>query len=239
MTAAPTSGRSSPGPPARPGPTPAVAAFDFDGTITTRDTLVPFLARVAGAQQFVSANGRLAMATVRGRIALRDRDRVKEHMLEMLLAHRSEDELRSLGERYAQELLARGRLREDVVARVQDHVAAGHRTVIVSASLVYYLEPIARELSIEDVICVEPEVVDGELTGRLAKPNVRGSEKAVRLREWLGAPPDGPLDVRLHAYGNSSGDHELLAASDVAWWLGRPARLPSGARVFTPDAPLG
>lgn len=215
-----------------------VAAFDFDGTISRRDTLIPFLARAAGRSRFVAANARLGLSGLRGRLALRDRDLVKEQMLELLLAGRSEDELRSLGERYAQELLERDRLRSDVVTRVEEHVDAGHRTVIVSASLVYYLEPVARALSIDDVIGVEPEVVDGRLTGRLARPNVRAGQKPLRLREWLDAPATGPVGVRVHGYGNSSGDHELLAASDVAWWLGRPAKLPPGARVFTPGQAL-
>src|SRR4051794_30281254 len=53
-----------------------VAAFDFDGTLTTRDTVVPFLEEVAGRAGLVGAllrhPGPLLGATVR-----RDRDRFK------------------------------------------------------------------------------------------------------------------------------------------------------------------
>lgn len=216
-----------------------VAAFDFDGTISKRDTLVPFLATTAGVFRFVAACSRLGLAGTRRSTSPGDRDRMKEHMIELLLGGRPEEEMRDRGERYARDLLTGDRLRTEMLTRVREHRRAGHRTVIVSASLVHYLDPIARLLDIDDVIGVEPEVIDGRLTGRLVRPNVRAQQKAVRLREWLDAPAEGPLGVRLHSYGNSSGDHELLAMADEAWWLGRPTKVPAGARVFTPGAPLG
>ena len=41
--------------------TGSLAAFDFDGTITRRDTLVPFLARVAGPARFAGTCARLGL----------------------------------------------------------------------------------------------------------------------------------------------------------------------------------
>ena len=219
--------------------TGSLAAFDFDGTITRRDTLVPFLARVAGPARFAGTCARLGLLGARGSIPVRDRDRVKEHMIGLLLGGMAEHDLRTQGERYARDLLTGDRLRPEVVARIHEHHRAGHRSVLVSASLVYYLEPIARELSIDDVIGVEPEVAGGVLTGRLAHPNVRAEQKAIRLREWLGAPALGPIeDTTVHAYGNSSGDHELLALADRAWWLGRSSKCPDFARPFRPGTAL-
>jgi len=215
-----------------------VAAFDFDGTISRRDTLVPFLAKVAGPGRFASICARLGLSGASGKLDIRDRDEIKEAMIRLLFAGRSEDELRSRGELYARDLLSDA-LRPMVVDRLHRHRDLGHRTVVVSASLVYYLDPIAREFGIDGVIGVEPEVVDGVLTGALARPNVRAGEKAVRLREWLGAGPDDPPgDVRMWGYGNTSGDHALLEMSDRAYWLGRPGKVPPGAEILTPETPL-
>ena len=69
---------------------------------------------------------------------------------------------------------------------------------------------------------------DGTLTGELAGPNVRGPEKAVRLRRWLG--DDRP--EMLWAYGNSSGDTELLAMADVPVWV-------AGRKRETAARPVG
>ena len=218
--------------------TRTIAAFDFDGTITKRDTLVPFLAKVSGPARFTSACAQLGLLGARRKVPLQDRDRIKEHMIELLLGGRSEHDLQRAGERYARDLLTGDRLRPDVVARIHEHHRVGHGTVIVSASLIYYLEPIARELSMDGVIGVEPEVVDGVLTGRLARPNVRADEKAVRLREWLGAAPDGELDITVHGYGNSSGDHALLEMCEQGWWFGKAAKVPGRAKPFRPGSPL-
>lgn len=154
-------------------------------------------------------------------------------MVERLLTGHSERELLRAGGVYATRLVDRG-LRADMVDQVRRHVAAGHETLFVSASLVYYLQPIARHFHMTDVIGVEPEVVDGVLTGALSRPNVRAGEKEVRLREWLGVGADDPLDdIELWSYGNSSGDHELMAMAEHAFWLGKPEKCPPGAVQFS------
>lgn len=216
-------------------PTRRVAAFDFDGTVSKRDTLVPFMARVAGLPRSAVAASAAAWSAVRGHLDWRDRDDVKVHMIRRLLTGRPEADLLVAGERYARSLLAGG-LRPGVVEVLHRHVAAGHETLFVSASLVYYLDPLAATFGLAGVIAVEPEVRDGVLTGEMARPNVRAGEKGVRLRDWLGAPSSGPLDgVELWAYGNSSGDLALLELADHGFWLGKPSKCPAGAVQFGPD----
>lgn len=211
-----------------------VAAFDFDGTVSRRDTLVPFLARAGGRRRFAQVCGRLGLAGARRDVDLRDRDDLKEQLLRELFTGRDEQELRHLGSRYARDLLS-DQLRSDVLARLEDHRRAGHEVLFVSASLVYYLEPLAELLGVHGVLAVEPATHDGRLTGELVRPNVRADQKALRLREWLGAPAEGPVDgVRLYGYGNSSGDHALLAMSDHAYWLGRPNKVPARCSAFVP-----
>lgn len=212
-----------------------VAAFDFDGTVSRRDTLVPFVARFAGANR--SARGSIGTgwdAVVRRRVPRRDRDAVKEHMIRRLLTGRDARDLDRAAGVYATKLID-GVLRPEMVDEIRRHVAAGHETLFVSASLANYLRPIARYLGMADVIAVELEVSDGLVSGTMLGPNVRAAEKARRLRRWLGAPPDGPLEgIELWAYGNSSGDLELLELADHAYWLGKPASRPPGVIQYDP-----
>ena len=213
-----------------------IAAFDFDGTLSRRDTLVPFLAMAAGRARFAQACARLGLLGARRKLPARDRDRVKEELIRLLFAGRSEDELRHLGEQYSRDLLA-GELRPEVLQRLEQHLEASHEAVFVSASLVYYLEPLAERLGMQQVIAVEPAVVDGRLTGDLAHPNVRAEQKAIRLREWLAngsAPSDPENGTEIWAYGNSSGDHALLEMADHRFWLGSARRLPPGVQPFVP-----
>lgn len=212
-----------------------VAAFDFDGTVSRRDTLMPFVARFVGVGR--SAAGSLGTGwdgVVNRKRAARDRDAIKEQMIRRLLTGRDARELDRAAGLYAARLIDRA-LRPEMVEEIRRHVAAGHETLFVSASLANYLRPIARYLAMTDVIAVDLDVADGVLSGSMVHPNVRAAEKAVRLRRWLGAPANGPLEgIELWAYGNSSGDHEMLELADHAFWLGKPAGCPVGAVPYSP-----
>jgi phosphatidylglycerophosphatase C len=189
-----------------------VAAFDFDGTISERDTLTPFLAMVCGRTRLYGSVARRSPAMAATFVGLRDRDGEKERLLTTLLRGRSAGEIRATGARYAEQLLQQRPFRLDTLDRLAWHRSEGHDVVIVSASLDVYLEPIAAGLGVEHVIATRlAEGPDGRLTGRLEGPNVRGPEKASRLRAWL-----GDETAELWAYGDSAGDRELLAMADHA-----------------------
>lgn len=216
-----------------------VAAFDFDGTLTYRDTLVPFMASAGGWAKFGSVSARIGLDAARRKVAVGDRDEVKAEMLRRLFTGHETTELRRRGAAYAKEILGSKRINPGVLARLRQHIAAGHEVVFVSASLVYYLVPIAEQLGMHHVIAVELSSDAGFFTGSLTHPNVRAEQKAIRLREWLGESADGPLtSTELWAYGNSSGDHALLAMADHAYWLGKQAKLPAGSVMFDPTATL-
>lgn len=183
-----------------------IAAFDFDGTMTRRDTLVPFLTVVAGRRAVTAAltaeAHRLAYAaTGRG-----DRDEAKQRVLQRLLAGRDHAAVADAGRVFGADLV-----RNAISAQARDRVAwhrrAGHEVAIVSASLDVYLVEVAEQLGIGHVLCTSLEVDDdGRCTGRLGGRNCRGSEKAARLQTLF----DGD-DVELWAYGNSGGDDAMLA----------------------------
>ena len=189
-----------------------VAAFDFDGTITRKDTLVPFLRQVAGHRGF----GAAFVAALPALRATERREAYKAAVLHRILgglpATALEAEARAYGERLPEQF------RPEIVERIGWHQDEGHEVVIVSASLRAYLDPVVEHLGLDGVVAVELEVDEaGQLTGAMVGPNCRGHQKVVRLTEWLG----GEAPERLWAYGNSSGDRELLAAAHEPTWVGR------------------
>lgn len=204
-------------------PARRVTAFDFDGTISRRDTLLGFLVEAGGRRAVAIALLRAAPDLIAG---LRDdvrRDAAKEQVLGQVLAGQRVANLEAAGRRYAEKVAPT--FRPETLDELRRHRGQGHETVIISASLVYYLRPIAETLGIDHVIGVEMEVDDrGVLTGALTSPNVRGPQKAVRLRQWLEDTGDGSDGVELWAYGDSSGDEALLAMADHPTWVGRRAR---------------
>ncbi|MFP3905858.1 MAG: HAD-IB family hydrolase [Acidimicrobiales bacterium] len=183
-----------------------IAAFDFDGTLSRRDTLLPFLAQVAGAPAVARALSRAVVGSGR---SLPRRDLAKETVLRQVLGGRPEAEVRAHGRAFAEAVVSTPRrLNEVAVDRLAWHREQGHRIVIISGSLELYLGEIARRWGAV-ASGVRLEVVDGILTGRLLGPNVRGPEKLSRLDEALDDPA-----TRVVAYGNSGRDRELLERAD-------------------------
>lgn len=191
------------------GPTRGVAAFDFDGTITRRDTLGPFLVHLVGRRAMVRAAlphaHRLGGAAL-GRV---DRDLAKERYFVSLLAGRPAAEFTAAGTEYARRIVERAPFNPEVVERMAWHAEAGHRIVVISASLATYVAPVVATLGAHATLATEVEVVDGRLTGRLVDGNVRAANKVTRLTAWLQGDA-----AEVWAYGDSAGDTELLAAAD-------------------------
>ena len=199
-----------------------MAAFDFDGTLTERDTLIPFLARLAGRR-------RLAVAlAAQARRYRKDSDAAKLDVLRRLTTGMNAEGFALAGRDYAVGL--HHRLRPDMMARLRWHRSQRHKLVIVSASLGTYLRPFGRTLGMDEVMAVELDVdaahkLTGEVTGGV---NTRGPEKARRLQAWLDtslAPGETP---EIWAYGDTSGDDELLAMAD------HPTRVTKSDKV-TPN----
>lgn len=201
-------------------PSRIVAAFDFDGTITRRDTLLPYLLRTTGPARTARALFALGLGIARSMTTEVSRDAAKEELLRRLLTGRPVAALEEAAEAFADHLVA-DRLRSDTLERVEAHRAAGHELVIVSASPELYVAPVARRLGFTAALGTRLEVgPDGRLTGRLLGRNCRGAEKVRRLQEWLGEPVD-----LVAAYGDTRGDRELLAlAGDGGVWLRRHGR---------------
>lgn len=209
------------------GDRPRVAAFDFDGTLTARDMLVPFLVGLAGRRAMAPLLAGAGAELLRSRG--RSRNAAKAIVLRRVMAGRSADEVAEAGRRYAAALLPR--LRPDGLERVRWHQGRDDRVVLVSASLGVYLRPLADELGLDGVEAVELIVDDhGRLTGAMTGPNCRGPEKVVRLDRWLSAEGLHRSGIELWAYGDSAGDDELLVAAEHAHRCGRPQRRAGSRR---------
>ena len=148
-----------------------MAAFDFDGTITHKDTLVPFLRRLRGLPRFTGGFIQALPAALTGPDR---REAYKAAVFQQLLSGVPAEDLAAAAVDYGRELPAQ--FRPDMVERIRWHQEEGHEVVIVSASLRAYLDPVVEHLGLDGVCAVELEVADdGRLTGRMVGPNCRGA----------------------------------------------------------------
>lgn len=197
-------------------PTRPIVLFDFDGTLTRRDTLLPFLRYCVGTPRFLGILASQAPGLLGLAAGLLPNDLVKQRVLEAFFHGWELEELRQLGQAFAKEVLPR-LLRPSTIEILRWHLGRQHRCFLVSASLDVYLEPWAQGQGFTGVLCSQLEVSDsGRVSGQLLGRNVFGPEKVARLTRALA----GELDWIEYAYGDSRGDREMLALAKYGWYRG-------------------
>lgn len=188
-----------------------VFAFDFDGTITTKDTLLEFIKYAKGRTALYRALLVFLPLLVLMKLQLYSNYKTKEKVFSHLFRGMSLDEFNSLCRNFARDnrhlLRPKAWLYINKVLQEPDA-----EVVIVSASIENWVTPFfANQPSIK-VLGTQVEVIDGRLTGRFLSANCYGQEKVNRL---LSEYPDRKA-YRLTAFGDSGGDRELLAFADEA-----------------------
>ncbi|MFI0435911.1 MAG: HAD-IB family hydrolase [Parachlamydiaceae bacterium] len=190
--------------------TPPIALFDFDRTLTDRDSLLPFLFYVQGFFKTLYLLICLTPFFIGYLFRFLSRQQIKEKILHQFIGGKSYAQLCELAEQYANNQLDRY-LKPEAVKRLLWHQSMGHRCLLVSASLDFYLIPWAKRYGFESVLASQLEVQpDGKVTGLLKGLNCWGGEKKRRILAYFGERGHGEL----YAYGDSRGDQEMLALAD-------------------------
>jgi putative phosphoserine phosphatase/1-acylglycerol-3-phosphate O-acyltransferase len=91
---------------------------------------------------------------------------------------------------------------------IEAHLAKGHTVAIISSATPYQLDPAARELGIEHVLCTHLEIEDGKFTGGVVRPTCAGPGK-VLAAEQLAVKTGANLDNSIF-YSDSDDDIELM-----------------------------
>jgi len=184
---------------------PPLVAFDFDGTLTVRDSFTAFLKWRAGPARHALGLTRLAPAAATY-VFDRNRGKIKAAAVREFLRGVSLEELEREARAFAQSEAPK-LFRPDALAVWRRWRAKGAKLVIVTASPDVIVAPFARGLGADLLIGSRLAVdLNDRLNGALLGPNCRGPEKVIRLREMFGD------DMSLAAaYGDTSGDREMLA----------------------------
>ncbi len=182
----------------------AIAAFDFDGTLTVADSFTAFLRWRAGTGGYARGLMKMVPDLIRY-LADRDRGRLKAAAVRIFLKGVSRDELTREAEAFADQHWARF-MRPDALECWDAWGSKGAWRVIVTASPALTVAPFARRLGAQDLIGTELAFDAADrLAGAFASPNCRAAEKVRRLRDAYGD------DVCITAaYGDTSGDAQML-----------------------------
>lgn len=191
-----------------------VAVFDFDGTLTTHDTLVDFIKYTHGTIKCYC--GLLIFAPLISLMKLKilPNWKVKQWLFSWFYEGMEYNRFAELGLKFAD--IVDGMRNESVIGKLKELKDSGAVVYVVSASIEEWVRPFCTRLGVKDVLGTRIEVgKDGKLTGNFLTKNCYGQEKVNRLLEVE------PLrsEYYLYAFGDSRGDKEMLEFADKGMLL--------------------
>ena len=187
-----------------------IAIFDLDGTITRRDTFLPFLAGYLRRHP-ARALGlwRLPFSLARYAVGLSDRGRLKASLVRQVMRDAERDSVDAWAREFCRTQLPQ-LLNPGALAAIDRHRAAGDRLVLLSASLDLYVPLVAATLGFDETLCTGLSWRGDRLEGRLTTENRRGAEKRRCVESLRERFPGSPFA----AYGNAKSDFEHLLIVD-------------------------
>jgi phosphatidylglycerophosphatase C len=177
-----------------------LAIFDFDHTITRKDSLIDFIYHTAGPLQFTIGAFYLSPLLILHKLNVVSAGKTKEIVLNHFFNNYSQEKFTGLASLYSEQHLP-AIVRESALQKIHWHQDQGHKIVVVSASLENYLLGFCRHIN-ADLLATELEFKEGLFTGKLKTPNCKGQEKIRRLQEHY----DLKKFEYIYAYGDSPSD---------------------------------
>lgn len=189
-----------------------LSLFDFDGTITTDDSLISFIRFVVGDAKFIWGMTLLSPMLTAYKLKLIPNYRAKQYILSYFFKGMAKEKFMQVAKEYSLKHIDTI-LRPKAMEKIAWHKEQGHKIVIVSASIECWLKPWCDKNDL-DLIATKLEVKDGIVTGKFLTKNCYGIEKANRVQEQYNL---GDCD-HIYAYGDSRGDRELLELADEKFY---------------------
>lgn len=182
-----------------------IAFFDFDGTITTKDTLLEIIKYRHGKAKFYLGFLLHSPWLVLMKLGIISNQTAKEKVLKLFFGNMTTEQFRVFCEQFAAEMIP-GLIRPKALKEIDKLKQAGADVVIVSASPENWLQPWCAALNVS-LMATRLEVVNDKLTGKIKGNNCHGEEKVRRIKEVY----DLANYNDVYCYGDTSGDKPMLA----------------------------
>jgi phosphatidylglycerophosphatase C len=189
-----------------------IAFFDFDGTITKKDTLLEIIKFQKGRLSFYLGFTMHLPWLLAYKLKLLDNVSVKERILTYFFGGLQENIFQRQCDLFGEEVIPRlvrpGALKE--IKNLQD---LDFQVVIVSASAVNWISEWAHSHSLK-LIATKLAVKNGLITGRIDGKNCQGEQKVTVIRDiWN-------LDEfeEIYVYGDTVGDRPMMTLATKSFF---------------------
>ena len=192
-----------------------IYAFDFDGTLTKRDTLIEFIRYVKGNKEFIIGFLKHLHLLIMMKVGIMPNWKTKRIIFQYFFGGMPLETFNQYCENFAKEKSSL--LRKKGMAAVNKAVMDGDQVVIISASVENWVKPFFKSIAGSGfirIIGTQVQDTDGKLTGYFLTKNCYGQEKVRRLLEQY----PNRREYKLVAYGDSRGDIPLLDFADEGYY---------------------
>lgn len=186
--------------------------FDFDGTITFKDTFLEFIKFTQGKARFYAGFSILSPLLLLYKLGIIPNYKAKEIVITWFFKNKSHSYLQQQGKAFAQQRLPQ-LIRPFALEKINEYKAQHAQIVVVSASVKEWLSAWCESQNIA-LIATEIEITNNKITGKLATPNCYGAEKVNRIKAKLNLNHF----TKIIAFGDSRGDKEMLALAHKSYF---------------------
>ena len=189
-----------------------IALFDFDGTLTKRDSLWAFMWFDCSLKKIIRAFTYSFPALMGYFLGYYSTRKAKETLFRYLWGGEKEEDLLQRADVFFDSTHEK-LLKKSGLARIQWHQQQGHVCYLVTASLSLWTKPFADRYGLI-LVATLPEISEGVFTGNIQGENCYGTEKVLRLKLLLA----NIAIEHIYAYGDTKGDKEMLEYADTAYY---------------------
>jgi len=189
-----------------------IAFFDFDGTITDRDTLLEIIKFQKGKASLYAGFLVNMPYLVGFKAKLISNQFAKEKVLKYFFGGTSVQAFQQKCDLFATEILP-AYIRPGAIAEIKKLQSQGVEVAVVSASAENWIQKWAGEMGVK-LIATQLEIVEEQLTGYLKGKNCHGEGKVIRIK----AEYDLSKYDEIYCYGDSSGDTSMLKLATKAFY---------------------
>jgi phosphatidylglycerophosphatase C len=193
----------------------ALALFDFDGTISFRDSFGDFIRYAVGPFRFWLGIACLVPVVAAFLFGIVRAWRAKELMAIYFFGGWDAAEFKRVTNEYARQRLPQI-VRPVALEYIAKHKKAGDTIVVVTASIDLWLKGWCESQGV-DLIATGLEVREGRITGRFSTRNCSGQEKVRRIEERYNL---SKFD-RIYAYGDNPADRPMLKLAHEKYYRWR------------------
>ena len=191
-----------------------IVVFDFDKTISCKDTYLPFLwLAIKQAPRRILPAIKLPFAVFLYYAGVIDNSKLKCIFLQTILGKASKEHVHTITKQFIKQLF-NGGLFEEAIKTIEHHKSLRHRLVLASASFDFYIRPIAEQLGFDDCVCTHAAWSEsGVLLGTIDGENCYGKAKLQSLTELI----DTRNEFYIVCYSDHYSDFPILQWADKAY----------------------